>query len=298
MLLEIARFWASIASYDHDLGPLRDPRGDGPRRVPRRLPRPRRTRPGQQRLHQRDGRLGAVPGPGDPGPAARPPPDRAGRAARAGPRGAGPLGGSQPQAARLLPRRRLISQFEGYGDLAELDWDGLPAPLRQHPPPGPDPGGRGRLPQPLQGLQAGRRADAVLPAVGRRAAGAAGPARLPAASRTPSPATSTTTCERTSHGSTLCGVVNAWVLARSDRQRSWRFFAEALAPTSTTSRAAPPPRASTSAPWPVRSTSPSAATPAWRPARTCSGSTPACPRSWTDSTSTSVTAATGASTST
>ena len=25
------------------------------------------------------------------------------------------------------------------------------------------------------------------------------------------------------------GVVNAWVLARSDRQRSWRFFAEALA---------------------------------------------------------------------
>ena len=35
--------------------------------------------------------------------------------------------------------------------------------------------------------------------------------------------------ERTSHGSTLSGVVNAWVLARSDRTRSWRFFAEALA---------------------------------------------------------------------
>ena len=30
MLLEIARFWASIASYDHDLGPLRDPRVMGP----------------------------------------------------------------------------------------------------------------------------------------------------------------------------------------------------------------------------------------------------------------------------
>jgi trehalose/maltose hydrolase-like predicted phosphorylase len=26
---------------------------------------------------------------------------------------------------------------------------------------------------------------------------------------------------RTSHGSTLSGVVNAWVLARSDRPRSW-----------------------------------------------------------------------------
>ena len=35
--------------------------------------------------------------------------------------------------------------------------------------------------------------------------------------------------ERTSHGSTLSGVVNAWVLARSDRTRSWRFFTEALA---------------------------------------------------------------------
>ena len=81
-------------------GPLRDPRGHGARRVPRRLPRPRRARPGQQRLHQRDGRLGPVPGAGDPGAAPRPPPHRAGRAARAAARGAGPLGGGQPQAAR------------------------------------------------------------------------------------------------------------------------------------------------------------------------------------------------------
>src|SRR5215217_3456311 len=35
--------------------------------------------------------------------------------------------------------------------------------------------------------------------------------------------------ERTSHGSTCRRVVNAWVLARSDRRRSWRFFVEALA---------------------------------------------------------------------
>ena len=34
----------SIATYDHGRGPLRDPRGHGPRRVPRRLPRPRRAR--------------------------------------------------------------------------------------------------------------------------------------------------------------------------------------------------------------------------------------------------------------
>jgi trehalose/maltose hydrolase-like predicted phosphorylase len=35
--------------------------------------------------------------------------------------------------------------------------------------------------------------------------------------------------EHTSHGSTLSGVVNAWVLARSDRPRSWWFLVEALA---------------------------------------------------------------------
>ena len=34
--------------------------------------------------------------------------------------------------------------------------------------------------------------------------------------------------ERSSHGSTLCRVVHAWVLARSDRPRSMRFLAEAL----------------------------------------------------------------------
>jgi alpha,alpha-trehalase len=33
---------------------------------------------------------------------------------------------------------------------------------------------------------------------------------------------------RTVHGSTLSGVVQAWVLARSDRRRSWEYFNEAL----------------------------------------------------------------------
>jgi trehalose/maltose hydrolase-like predicted phosphorylase len=33
---------------------------------------------------------------------------------------------------------------------------------------------------------------------------------------------------RSSHGSTLCRVVHAWVLARSDRPRSMQFFADAL----------------------------------------------------------------------
>jgi trehalose/maltose hydrolase-like predicted phosphorylase len=34
---------------------------------------------------------------------------------------------------------------------------------------------------------------------------------------------------RTSHGSTLSGVVHAWLLARTDRQRSWHLFQSALA---------------------------------------------------------------------
>lgn len=34
--------------------------------------------------------------------------------------------------------------------------------------------------------------------------------------------------ERTSHGSTLCAVVHAWVLARACRQRSWTLFEQAL----------------------------------------------------------------------
>jgi len=34
--------------------------------------------------------------------------------------------------------------------------------------------------------------------------------------------------QRTSHGSTLSGVVHSWVLARTDRPRSWKLFSEAL----------------------------------------------------------------------
>lgn len=34
--------------------------------------------------------------------------------------------------------------------------------------------------------------------------------------------------KRTSHGSTLSRIVHSWVLARSDRARSWKFFTEAL----------------------------------------------------------------------
>ena len=62
----------------------------------------------------------------------------------------------------------VISQFEGYEDLEELDWDGLRA-AREHPAARPDPARGGRRPEPLQGGQAGGHAHAVLPVPRRRA---------------------------------------------------------------------------------------------------------------------------------
>ena len=57
MMLEIARFWASIAHLQPRARPLRDPRRDGPRRVPREVPGRAGGRPAQQRLYERDGRV-------------------------------------------------------------------------------------------------------------------------------------------------------------------------------------------------------------------------------------------------
>ena len=122
----------------------------------------------------------------------------------------------------------IISQFEGYGDLEELDWDGL---RRRH-------GNIRRLDRILEAegdtvnrYKASKQADVLmlfyllsaeelrglLERLGYRLEPAAIRRNVDYYLR------------RTSHGSTLSGVVNAWVLARSDRPRSWRFFTEALA---------------------------------------------------------------------
>jgi trehalose/maltose hydrolase-like predicted phosphorylase len=121
----------------------------------------------------------------------------------------------------------IISQFEGYGELEELDWEGL---ARRH-------GSIRRLDRVLEAngdsvnrYKASKQADvlmlfyllsaeelrALLDRLGYRLAPGAIPRNVDYY------------LERTSHGSTLSGVVNAWVLARCDRRRSWRFFVEAL----------------------------------------------------------------------
>jgi trehalose/maltose hydrolase-like predicted phosphorylase len=122
----------------------------------------------------------------------------------------------------------IISQFEGYERLQELDWDGL---RRRH-------GDIRRLDRILEAegdtvnrYKASKQADvlmlfyllsadellALLDRLGCPLRPDAIPRNVDYYLR------------RTSHGSTLSGVVHAWVLARSDRLGSWRFFTEALA---------------------------------------------------------------------
>jgi trehalose 6-phosphate phosphatase len=122
----------------------------------------------------------------------------------------------------------IISQFEGYDDLEELDWDGL---RRRH-------GNIRRLDRILEAegdtpnrYKASKQADVLmlfyllsaeeLRGLLERLGYPLEPAAIPR--------NVNYYLQRTCHGSTLSGVVNAWVLARSDRAGSWRFFTEALA---------------------------------------------------------------------
>lgn len=121
----------------------------------------------------------------------------------------------------------IISQFEGYGELKELDWDGY---RRQY-------GNIQRLDRILEAenddvnrYRASKQADAlmllylmsvtelceVLDRLGYRFL----PAKVPQMVDY--------YLARTSHGSTLSGVVHTWVLARANRDRAMDFFRQAL----------------------------------------------------------------------
>ena len=148
--------------------PLRDQGRHGSRRVPRGLPRPRRAGSRQQRLHEPDGRVVPVPGLRHArGPAAVVG-ARAEGAARAHRAGARPLGRHQPQDAGLLPRRR-HQPVRGLRAARRARLRGLPAAVRRHLSASiASSRAEGDSTEPLQGRQAGRRDDAVLPAVGPR----------------------------------------------------------------------------------------------------------------------------------
>ena len=131
--------------------------------------------------------------------------------------------GSGPEDERMV-----ISQFEGYADLAELDWHGL---RERH-------GNIQRLDRILEAdndsvnrYKASKQADALmlfylLSADELREMFARMGYRF-----TPEqiPNTVDYYVHRTSHGSTLSAVVHAWVLARGDRARAMRYFQQVLA---------------------------------------------------------------------
>ncbi|MER6006430.1 glycosyl hydrolase family 65 protein [Nonomuraea angiospora] len=117
----------------------------------------------------------------------------------------------------------VISQFTGYGDLLELDWEryrGVRRLDRALEADGDD----------VNRYKASKQADALMLCyllTGDELTGLLERLGYPVdhglISRTVS-----YYLARTSHGSTLSAVVHAWVLARSNRAQSWRFFTEAL----------------------------------------------------------------------
>ncbi|NJQ00206.1 glycoside hydrolase family 65 protein [Streptomyces sp. PLAI1-29] len=121
----------------------------------------------------------------------------------------------------------VISQFEGYGDLAELDWDGY---RRRY-------GSIRRLDRILEAegdsanrYQASKQADVLMLGYLFPPAELAGVFRR--LGYRLDDATWRRTVDhylrRTSHGSTLSGLVHGWVLARVHRADAWRFCLDAL----------------------------------------------------------------------
>ncbi len=121
----------------------------------------------------------------------------------------------------------LISQFEGYGDLAELDWNRLRARY----------GNIQRLDRILEAenddvnrYKASKQADALMllyllsaTELGELLDRLGYPFTLEQV-----PEMVDYYLARTSHGSTLSGVVHTWVLARANRDRAMEFFQQAL----------------------------------------------------------------------
>ena len=127
-----------------------------------------------------------------------------------------------------VPRRRHHQPVRGLRGPRGARLGRIPGEVREHPAARPDPARRGQGPQPLQGRQAGRHGDAVLPVSGKTSC-----ADLRDGSGTTTvPTRATRNVEyydqRTSHGSTLSFVTHAGVLAAIDPESSWDRFLVAL----------------------------------------------------------------------
>ena len=121
----------------------------------------------------------------------------------------------------------MISQFEGYGDLEDLDWDRYREKY----------GNIQRLDRILEAegddvnrYKASKQADALM-LLYLMSSTELGELLNRLGYRFPSKRIPTMVdyyLARTSHGSTLSGVVHGWVLARANRERAMEFFQQAL----------------------------------------------------------------------
>ena len=165
----------------------------------------------------------------------------------------------------------VISQFEGYEALEELDWDAYQSRY-------PDLSRLDRILE-AEGDSANRyklakQADVTmlffvlsadeLAAILERLGYAYAPDLIPR--------TVAYYDRRTSHGSSLSRVVDAWVHARLDREESWKIFLEVLDMDLNDKAKGTTARASTWVRWSGRSSCSSAVTRASRPGTTCSAS--------------------------
>jgi alpha,alpha-trehalase len=121
----------------------------------------------------------------------------------------------------------IISQFEGYEELAELDWEGFRARY----------GDISRLDRILEAegdtanrYQVSKQADVLMLFYLLSADELRDLFERLGYELTPDAITRNVDhyLARTSHGSTLSRIVHSWVLARSDRERSWELFTQAL----------------------------------------------------------------------
>lgn len=121
----------------------------------------------------------------------------------------------------------VLSQFEGYEELAELDWDGYRSRY----------GDISRLDRILESegrttnaFKASKQADVLMLfyLLSLEDLGAIFERLGYSLDADTVRRTIDYYLQRTSHGSTLSRVVHSWVLARSDREQSWEFFEEAL----------------------------------------------------------------------
>jgi alpha,alpha-trehalase len=127
----------------------------------------------------------------------------------------------------VLQTNGIISQFEGYEDLAEFDWEGYRKKY----------GDIQRLDRILEAeedtpnrYKASKQADVLMLFFllsAEELAEIFDQLGYPFDYET-IPKNIDYYLKRTSHGSTLSWVVHSWVLARSDRSRSWKLFCEAL----------------------------------------------------------------------